>query len=87
MRPEGAFYLMLPLPGRAVARRAALELVAAGVSFAPGSAFGRTTPHHLRVSLATSEDGIREGLSRFLAWRDAGGLDAPVVARDVEAAR
>ena len=87
VRPEGAFYLMLPLPGRADARRAALELVAAGVSFAPGSAFGRTTPHHLRVSLATSEDGIREGLSRFLAWRDAGGLDAPVVARDVEAAR
>lgn len=77
VRPEGAFYLMLPLPDGTDSRLAALDLVAAGVSFAPGSAFGRSTPHHLRVSLATSEDGIREGLSRFLSWRDAGGLEAP----------
>lgn len=77
VRPEGAFYLMLPLPDGTDSRLAALDLVSAGVSFAPGSAFGRTTPHHLRVSLATSEDGIREGLTRFLAWRDAGGLAVP----------
>ena len=83
VRPEGAFYLMLPLPAGTDSRLAALDLVSAGVSFAPGSAFGRTTPHHLRVSLATSEEGIREGLSRFLAWRDAGGLaSAPSAARD-----
>lgn len=74
VRPEGAFYLMLPLPEGTDSRRAALDLVGAGVSFAPGSAFGRNAPHHLRVSLATSEEGIREGLDRFISWRDAGGL-------------
>lgn len=88
VRPEGAFYLMLPLPDRTDSRLAALDLVRAGVSFAPGSAFGRTTPHHLRVSLATSEDGIREGLSRYLAWSDAGGLSAARAgARDLGAVR
>jgi len=69
VKPRGAFYLMLPLPGGVGARSAALELVREGVSFAPGSAFGSTTPHHLRVSLATSDAGIREGLSRYLGWR------------------
>ncbi|WP_439593481.1 pyridoxal phosphate-dependent aminotransferase [Microbacterium sp.] len=74
VRPRGAFYLMLPLPDGTDSRLAALDLVSAGVSFAPGSAFGRATPHHLRVSLASSTDSIREGLERFLAWRDAGAL-------------
>lgn len=76
VRPRGAFYLMLPLPDGTDSRLAALDLVSAGVSFAPGSAFGRTTPSHLRVSLASSEESIREGLGRFLAWRDAGGAAA-----------
>ncbi|NYD68099.1 pyridoxal phosphate-dependent aminotransferase [Agromyces atrinae] len=70
VKPEGAFYLMLPLPDGVDSRLAALELVEAGVSFAPGSAFGRNAPHHLRVSLATSEEGIRDGLARFLTWRE-----------------
>ncbi|WJL96360.1 aminotransferase class I/II-fold pyridoxal phosphate-dependent enzyme [Microbacterium sp. ET2] len=71
VRPHGAFYLMLPLPGDIDARAAALELVAHGVSFAPGTAFGRQVPHHLRVSLAAADATIREGLARFLAWREA----------------
>ncbi|MDN3495414.1 aminotransferase class I/II-fold pyridoxal phosphate-dependent enzyme [Planococcus sp. APC 4015] len=76
VRPHGAFYLMLPLPDGTDSRLAALDLVSAGVSFAPGSAFGRSTPNHLRVSLAASEASITDGLSRFLAWRDAGGVRA-----------
>lgn len=69
--PQGAFYLMLPLPADIAARDAALELVTQGVSFAPGTAFGRQTPHHLRVSLAAADETVREGLARFLTWRDA----------------
>jgi aspartate aminotransferase len=76
--PRGAFYLMLPLDPHTDSRAAALDLVNAGVSFAPGSAFGASAPHHLRVSLASSEDRIREGLQRFLAWRAAGGLASPL---------
>jgi len=76
VRPAGAFYMMLPLPDGTDSRLAALDLVDAGVSFAPGSAFGRNTPHHLRVSLAASEAGILEGLSRYIAWEKAGGLNA-----------
>ncbi|WP_170285686.1 pyridoxal phosphate-dependent aminotransferase [Microbacterium rhizomatis] len=76
VRPQGAFYLMLPLPDGTDSRLAALDLVSAGVSLAPGSAFGRATPHHLRVSLAASTESITEGLERFLAWRDAGGTSA-----------
>ena len=75
VRPEGAFYAMIPIPEHVDARTAALELVTAGVSFAPGSAFGRNAPHHLRISLATSEEGIREGLRRFLTWREGAALD------------
>nr|WP_315265987.1 aminotransferase class I/II-fold pyridoxal phosphate-dependent enzyme [Microbacterium lemovicicum] len=77
IRPEGAFYAMVPLPEGVDSRTAALELVGAGVSFAPGSAFGRNAPHHLRISLATSEAGIREGLRRFLAWREEAALGDP----------
>ena len=77
IRPEGAFYAMVPLPDGVESRTAALELVGAGVSFAPGSAFGRNAPHHLRISLATSEAGIREGLRRFLAWREDAALCDP----------
>ncbi|MFS0732011.1 aminotransferase class I/II-fold pyridoxal phosphate-dependent enzyme [Microbacterium sp. 1P10UB] len=77
IRPEGAFYAMVPLPDGVDSRTAALELVGAGVSFAPGSAFGRNAPHHLRISLATSEAGIREGLRRFLAWREDAALGDP----------
>lgn len=66
--PAGAFYLMIPLAPEADARRSALDLVGRGVSLSPGTAFGSTAGHHLRVSLATSEDGIRLGMQRFIDW-------------------
>jgi len=74
--PAGAFYLMIPLAHGADARRSALDLVPRGVALSPGTAFGTTARHHLRVSLATSEDGIRLGMARFIDWFDetAGGL-------------
>jgi aspartate aminotransferase len=87
--PSGAFYLMIPLDPAADARRSALDLVGRGVALSPGTAFGSTANHHLRVSLATSEDGIRLGMTRFIDWyRDLdGGLalgprsEAPASAR------
>ncbi|WP_084125954.1 pyridoxal phosphate-dependent aminotransferase [Demequina sp. NBRC 110054] len=68
--PRGTFYLMMPLPDGTPARDAALELVARGVAFAPGTAFGDEAPHHLRASLAASDDTITIGIERFLAWRE-----------------
>lgn len=75
--PAGAFYLMVPLAEGADSRLAALDLVRHGVALAPGSAFGRSAPHHLRMSLAAHDDDIAAGVGTFLDWRAAtnGGLE------------
>lgn len=75
--PRGAFYLMLPLAPGADGRRAALDLVEHGVSAAPGSAFGDVARDHLRLSLASEEHQLREGVARLLPWyeRTDGGRD------------
>ncbi len=69
--PGGAFYLMVPLAAGADARRAALELVDAGVATAPGTAFGTRAGDHLRVSLASPAADLREGLARLAKWHEA----------------
>ena len=66
--PGGAFYLMLPLAPGADSRLAAISLVERGVAVAPGSAFGRVARSHLRLSLARSEETLREALSRITTW-------------------
>ena len=66
--PRGAFYLMVPLAGGADSRRAAFDLVDHGVSVAPGTAFGRVAADHVRLSLATDEPVLAEGIRRLLAW-------------------
>ncbi|BAS26634.1 pyridoxal phosphate-dependent aminotransferase [Limnochorda pilosa] len=68
-RPQGAFYLMVPatLPGEPstdAARRMVLEQ---GVAVAPGSAFGTAGEGLVRVSLASSEADLSEGLRRLAA--------------------
>ena len=77
--PQGAFYLMLPLAPGVDGRRAAIDLVDAGVSTAPGTAFGAVAADHLRLSLASEEPDLEEGVARLLRWyerTDAGrGLD------------
>lgn len=66
--PAGAFYLMVPLTPGADSRSAALELVARGVAFAPGSAFGAVAADQLRMSLASDPETIARGLSTFVEW-------------------
>jgi aspartate aminotransferase len=66
--PRGAFYLMLPLAHGVDSRRAALDLVDHGVSVAPGTAFGAVAADHVRLSLASEEAALREGIGRILTW-------------------
>ncbi|MFD1715835.1 pyridoxal phosphate-dependent aminotransferase [Amnibacterium flavum] len=70
VRPEGAFYLMIPLAPGVDSRTAALELVEYGVAVAPGSAFGQVAADHVRISLASGTDVLRTGIERFLTWHD-----------------
>ena len=74
--PEGAFYVypsVKPLIGRSLrgttiessAHLAGLILDQAEVAVVPGEAFG--TPGYLRLSYATSDADITEGVSRMAA--------------------
>lgn len=67
-RPSGAFYLMMPLPGSVDSRRAALELVQRRVAVAPGTAFGTHETAFVRLSLASDEHTLREGIARIVEW-------------------
>jgi aspartate aminotransferase len=76
--PRGAFYLMLPLAEGVDSRAAALDLVDHGVSVAPGTAFGDVAGDHVRLSLASEEPALREGIGRILRWyerTDGGRVD------------
>ena len=68
VRPAGAFYQMVPLAPGTDSRRAALDLVENGVATAPGSAFGEVAADQLRLSLAASEEALRDGIGRLVAW-------------------
>lgn len=66
--PRGAFYLMVPLAPGVDSRLAAIDLVDHGVSVAPGTAFGDAAGDHVRISLASEEPELREGIGRLTAW-------------------
>jgi len=66
--PNGAFYVMFPFAKGTDSRRACLELVEAGVSLAPGSAFGTAAIDQARLSLSASEETLTLGLDRLLNW-------------------
>jgi len=66
--PNGAFYVMFPFAKGTDSRRACLELVGAGVSLAPGTAFGTAATDQARLSLSASEDTLALGLERMLSW-------------------
>lgn len=66
--PRGAFYLMVPLAPGVDSRLAAIDLVDHGVSVAPGTAFGDAAGDHIRISLASEEPELREGIGRLTAW-------------------
>src|SRR6266513_771102 len=65
--PHGAFYIMADVsPAATSARDFALRLVAErGVSVAPGTAFGKVGAGAVRISLASSDADLREGIGRL----------------------
>ena len=76
--PEGTFYAFPQMPETWGDSRDIAEFLLneAGVIVTPGSAYGDSSRHHLRLSFATSTTAIEEGLSRLqaaLAGYDVGG--------------
>jgi aspartate/methionine/tyrosine aminotransferase len=65
--PAGAFYIMADIsPSGLDSRSFAFELLRKkGVSVAPGSAFGEVGKDAVRISLASSDQDLREGVSRL----------------------
>ena len=65
--PAGAFYIMADVsPSGLDSRSFAFELLRKkGVSVAPGSAFGEVGKNAVRISLASSDQDLREGVSRL----------------------
>jgi aspartate aminotransferase len=75
-RPGGAFYLLVDLPGEvADTSQYARDLLAAtDVAAAPGETFGAGAAGRLRISLATNEEVLTEGIERLLRFaRDRAG--------------
>ena len=68
--PQGAFYALLDIAQTGMtAREFALDLLdKARVIIVPGEAFGQTSNRYLRLSFATSEDTIREGIARIRTY-------------------
>jgi aspartate/methionine/tyrosine aminotransferase len=66
-QPEGAFYCMADISPTGLESRAfAFELLRRkGVSVAPGDAFGEVGKHAVRISLASSDQDLREGVGRL----------------------
>jgi aspartate/methionine/tyrosine aminotransferase len=65
--PAGAFYCMADIaPSGLQARDFAFSLLREkGVSVAPGTAFGQVARDAVRISLASSDDDLQEGVSRL----------------------
>jgi aspartate aminotransferase len=68
--PSGAFYCMADIaPGGLGARDFAFKLLRErGVSVAPGTAFGQVAREAVRISLASSDQDLREGVGRLAAF-------------------
>jgi aspartate/methionine/tyrosine aminotransferase len=66
-QPSGAFYCMADIsPSGMQAREFAFALLRErGVSVAPGTAFGRVAGNSVRISLASSDQDLREGVGRL----------------------
>ena len=68
-RPQGAFYIMADVSSAGTdARALAFDLVREQkVAVAPGTAFGRVASNAVRISLASSEADLVEGIARLTA--------------------
>jgi aspartate/methionine/tyrosine aminotransferase len=65
--PQIAFYLLVPVPGGNADAFAHRLLEERGVAVAPGSSFGGASRAHVRISLASSEAALAEGLGALCA--------------------
>lgn len=67
--PGGAFYLLVDISASGMdSRDFALRLLQEKkVAVAPGNTFGNHCRNHVRISIASSEENIREGLRRICA--------------------
>ena len=65
--PGGAFYLLVDISASGMpSRDFTLELIRQHkVAVAPGSTFGKVCADHVRISIASPEDKVREGLTRI----------------------
>jgi aspartate aminotransferase/aminotransferase len=65
--PGGAFYLLIDISASGMASRDfALELISEHkVAVAPGSTFGEMCADHVRVSIASPDEMVREGIERI----------------------
>lgn len=65
--PGGAFYLLIDISASGMdSRDFTYELIRQKrVAVAPGSTFGQVTNNHVRISIASSETNIREGVRRI----------------------
>ena len=65
--PGGAFYLLVDISSTGMdSRDFALKLLAEKqVAVAPGKTFGQMCRDHIRISIAATEDDVREGLRRI----------------------
>eukprot|EP00041_Stephanoeca_diplocostata_P024325 m.613388 g.613388 ORF g.613388 m.613388 type:complete len:122 (+) comp22501_c0_seq19:383-748(+) len=62
--PHGAFYILVHC-GMDSTQFAYRLLDTASVAVAPGSAFGIEANEYVRISLASSDDDVREGVTRL----------------------
>lgn len=70
--PEGAFYLLVNISdSKRDSRQFALDLLQnKHVAVAPGSTFGSLTRDHIRISIASPEASLQEGLHRLCDYLD-----------------
>jgi aspartate aminotransferase len=67
VKPEGAFYILADISASGLdARSFALQLLdQTKVAVSPGTAFGKVCKDFVRISLASSENDLREGVARM----------------------
>ncbi|MCC7261349.1 MAG: pyridoxal phosphate-dependent aminotransferase [Candidatus Latescibacteria bacterium] len=65
--PGGAFYLLIDISATGLSSRdfMARLLQEKKVAVAPGSTFGEISKNHVRISIASAEENIREGVKRI----------------------
>lgn len=68
--PRGAIYVWTPIPAGWTSVDFVLDVLEkTGVSFTPGTVFGRGGEGYMRISLTAEEERIRDAMLRLKSWR------------------